>query len=57
MTISNAGENNAEKLDQSYIACGNVEQYNHWGKQFIYQKLISSSYVPDMELNKKALNN
>ena len=38
MTISNAGENNAEKLDQSYIACGNVEQYNHWGKQFIYQK-------------------
>lgn len=38
MTISNAGENNAEKLDQSYIACGNVEQYNYWGKQFIYKK-------------------
>lgn len=38
MTISNAGENNAEKLDQSYIACGNVEQYNYWGKQFIYKR-------------------
>lgn len=23
---------------QSCIACGNVEQYNYWGKQFYLQK-------------------
>ena len=45
MTISNAGENNAEKLDQLYIACGNVEQYNHCGKQFIYKTTTTKQFI------------
>ena len=38
MTTSKAGENNAGKLDHSYIARGNVEWYKHSGKAYFLKK-------------------
>lgn len=45
MTTSNAGENNTEKPDHSYIARGTIKWYSHSGKHGNTTELSSTQIV------------